>query len=370
MPAPRLEIRNVTRAFGGRAVVDDVSLSVAPGQVTCLLGPSGCGKSTTLRIIAGVETVDAGEIFMDGERIVGPGVMTPPEDRHTGLMFQDFALFPHLSVSDNVAFGLKGTRTEKRLRVRELLEKVGLTRYLDAYPHELSGGEQQRVALARALAPRPKIMLMDEPFSGLDNRLRDGIRDETLAVLKSEGAAVLLVTHEPEEAMRMADEIALMRRGQIVQQGAPYNIYNAPVDREAAGFFSDINVIAGKVKGALVDTAFGQFLAPGHPDGAEVEIVIRPQHLKIDFDRAGVGPSPTPDHGVWAKAQVERARFVGSESIVEFRMVSDGTPLRATIPNVFLPARGTPLWIAIRRDRCYIFPAETRRMARGGDLRA
>ncbi|GKY87825.1 ABC transporter ATP-binding protein [Sinisalibacter aestuarii] len=353
---PRLEVRNITRAYGGRAVVRDVSLKVMPGQVTCLLGPSGCGKSTTLRIIAGVDRPDTGEIRMDGTVIVNQGVFVPPEQRGTGLMFQDFALFPHLSVFDNVAFGLTGTRTEKRLRVRELLEKVGLVRYMDNFPHELSGGEQQRVALARALAPRPRIMLMDEPFSGLDNRLRDGIRDETLSILKDEGTAVLLVTHEPEEAMRMADDIALMRKGEIVQQGAPYNVYNAPVDREAAAFFSDINVIRGSVQGLLTETAFGKFMAPGQADGANVEIVIRPQHLKIDFDRGGQGPAPSPEHGVWARGIVERARFIGKESLVEFRMEFDGSSLKATVPSVFLPKPGTPLWIAIRRDRCFVFP--------------
>nr|WP_275116136.1 ABC transporter ATP-binding protein [Aliiroseovarius subalbicans] len=356
-----MEIRNIRRQFGGRNVVNDVSLSVMPGQVTCLLGPSGCGKSTTLRIIAGVDDQDGGEIFIDGNLISDGATRVPPEGRSVGLMFQDFALFPHLSVSDNVAFGLKGTRTEKRLRVRELLEKVGLTRFLDAYPHELSGGEQQRVALARALAPRPKIMLMDEPFSGLDNRLRDGIRDETLSILKEENTAVLLVTHEPEEAMRMADEIALMRHGRIVQRGAPYNIYNAPVDERAAAFFSDVNVIRGRVQGALTDTAFGQFLAPGVPDGTDVDIVIRPQHLKIDFDRGGQGPSPTPDHGVWARGIVDRARFIGHESLVEFRMEADGSRLKAAVPSVFLPKEGTKLWIAIRRDRCFVFPAEVKR---------
>ncbi len=353
---PRLDVRNINRAFGGRSVVSDVSLTVSPGQVTCLLGPSGCGKSTTLRIIAGVDWPDSGEIRIDGRVIAGPGAWVPPEARGTGLMFQDFALFPHLSVFDNVAFGLGGTRTEKRLRVRELLEKVGLVRYEASFPHELSGGEQQRVALARALAPRPRIMLMDEPFSGLDNRLRDGIRDETLSIPKDEETAVLLVTHEPEEAMRMADEIALMRQGRIVQHGAPYNVYNAPVDREAAAFFSDINVIRARVQGLLAETAFGKFMAPGQPDGAEVEIVIRPQHLRIDFDRGGQGPAPTPEHGVWARGMVERARFIGKESLVEFRMEFDGSSLSATVPSVFLPKPGTPLWISIRRDRCFVFP--------------
>lgn len=355
--AMRLEIRNLTRAFGGQVVVSDVSLSVAAGQVTCLLGPSGCGKSTTLRMIAGVETPDRGQIVIDGRTVFGPGVALPPEQRGVGLMFQDFALFPHLTVSDNIAFGLKGSRADKARRVDELLERINLTGFGPKHPHQLSGGEQQRVALARALAPRPRVMLMDEPFSGLDNRLRDGIRDATLAVLKDEGTAVLLVTHEPDEAMRMADEIALMRAGRVVQQGAPYNIYNTPVDRAAAAFFSDINVIRGVSKGALTQTPFGDFLTPGHADGAAVDIVIRPQHLKIDFDRAGKGPNPTPQDGTPALGTVQRARFLGRESLVEFRMGGDGSVLTASVPGVFLPKPGMALWLMIRRDRCFVFPA-------------
>ena len=356
--APRLEIRNMCRSFGGRNVVDNVSLQIMPGQVTCLLGPSGCGKSTTLRMIAGVEMQDSGEIYVDGKLICDTVYRIPPERREIGLMFQDFALFPHLSVADNVAFGLKsGTRAEKRARVEELLARVDLLRFIDGYPHQLSGGEQQRVALARALAPNPKIMLMDEPFSGLDNRLRDGIRDETLTILKEQDTAVLLVTHEPDEAMRMADEIALMRDGQIVQKGAPYNVYTRPLDRAAVAFFSDANVLKAEVSGALAQTPFGRFLAPGVPDGTAVDIVFRPQHVRIDFDRSGKGPKPTATDGTAARAVVERARFMGNESLVEFRMDHDGSMLKATVPNVFLPQPGTVMWLTIRRDRCFVFSA-------------
>lgn len=354
---PRLEVQSLTRSFAGRAVVADVSLTVEAGQVMCLLGPSGCGKSTTLRMIAGVETPDVGRICIDGREVFGPKANLPPEARGVGLMFQDFALFPHLTVAGNVAFGLGGDKAAKMRRVEELLEKVTLSGFSGKHPHELSGGEQQRVALARALAPRPRVMLMDEPFSGLDNRLRDGIRDATLEVLKEEGAAVLLVTHEPDEAMRMADEIALMRAGAVVQRGAPYNIYNAPVDRAAAAFFSDINVICGVSRGALTETPFGEFLTPGHADGASVDIVIRPQHLKIDFDRAGRGPNPTAVEGSPARGVVQRARYLGRESLVEFRMEFDGSVLTASVPGVFLPKAGTALWLMIRRDRCYVFPA-------------
>src|SRR6056297_3921344 len=355
-PIPRLQVNNLTRRYDGRVVVEDVSLRVMPGKVTCLLGPSGCGKSTTLRMIAGVEMQDSGEILVDGNLVCDTVFRVPPERRHIGLMFQDFALFPHLNVADNVSFGLSGDKAAMQARVGELLERVGMSDYLEAWPHELSGGEQQRVALARALAPRPRIMLMDEPFSGLDNRLRHGIRDETLDILREQDTGVLLVTHEPNEPMRMADQIALMRHGKIVQQGAPYNIYNAPVDRDAVAFFSDINVIRGRVEGSLVQTAFGQFLAPGVHEGNEVDIVIRPQHMKIDFDRLGRGPDPTIEYGTPARGVVERARFMGSESLVEFRMDHDGSRLKATVPNVFLPKLGTPLWLMIRRDRCFTFP--------------
>lgn len=356
LPPPRLEVRGLTRLIEGRAVVSDVNLTLQAGQVTCLLGPSGCGKSTTLRMIAGVEPLDRGSVIVDGDVLSDGGRSVPPEHRSVGLMFQDFALFPHLTVVRNVAFGLTGPQTQRTERAMALLERVRLAHYAQSYPHELSGGEQQRVALVRALAPTPRIMLMDEPFSGLDNRLRDGIRDETLALLKEEGTAVLLVTHEPEEAMRMADEVALMRDGAIVQQGPPYQVYTYPADKDAAAFFSDINVLRAGVKGGLVETAFGGFLTPGLPDGTVVDIVVRPQHLTIDFDRNGAGPMPSPTHGVPARGVVQRARFMGSESLVEFRMDHDASLITATVPNVFLPKPGRALWLSLRRDRCHVFP--------------
>ncbi|GHA53606.1 spermidine/putrescine ABC transporter ATPase [Amylibacter ulvae] len=349
-----LELCDITRRFGSRNVVDGLSIRLLAGQVTCLLGPSGCGKSTTLRIAAGVDQQTSGRVLINGETVSGDGHHLPPESRGIGLMFQDFALFPHLTVAKNVGFGI--SRDPNRdVRVRELLGKVGLEDFGDKYPHQLSGGEQQRVALARALAPRPAVMLMDEPFSGLDNRLRDTVRDATLELLKSEGTAVLMVTHEPEEAMRMADQIALMRDGRIVQSGAPYNIYNSPVDRRAAAFFSDINVINGQVNGALTRTPFGEFLTPGIADGTDVEIVIRPQHLRIDFDRGGRGPNPTVEEGTPARGVVERARFLGHQSLVEFAMDYDNVRLHAVVPGVFLPNAGTPLWLSVRRDRCFVF---------------
>ncbi|MEM6385745.1 MAG: ABC transporter ATP-binding protein [Pseudomonadota bacterium] len=352
-----LKVEGLSFSAQGRDIVSGISLDVRSGQVTCLLGPSGCGKSTTLRIIAGVTQQDAGRVSLDGRLLSDGRLHLPPEERRIGLIFQDFALFPHFNVAQNVGFGLSDPKAERAARVAETLERVHLTDFADAFPHELSGGEQQRVALARSIAPKPRVMLMDEPFSGLDNRLRDGIRDETLDILKEEGTAVILVTHEPEEAMRMADEIALMRNGQIVQQGAPYTLYNAPVDRMAAAFFSDINAIQGKVESGVVKTPFGEIAAPGLPNGGEVDVIIRPQHVGIDFDRNGRGPNPTAEDGVPVRGIVRRARFMGYESLVEFQMDYDGSMLKATVPSVFLPKPGKVLWITLRRKRCMVLAA-------------
>ena len=358
MSAPRLALQDVSKAFDGAPAVEGVTLEVAPGELLCLLGPSGCGKSTLLRIAAGVERQDAGRVLIEGREVSGPRRHAPPEARGVGLMFQDFALFPHLTVEKNIAFGLRRHPAAERARTAAAyLEKVGLAGYAQKYPHQLSGGEQQRVALARALAPRPRVMLMDEPFSGLDKRLRDGVRDETLRLLKEEGTAVLLVTHEPDEALRMADRIALMRAGRVVQVGAPYHIYNHPVDRKAAAFFSDLNVIHGTVARRQTDTPFGLFLTPGLVDEAEVEVIVRPQHLHIEEDR-GAAPEANPRTGLPARGVVERARFIGSESLIEVRMEHDGSLLKATVPGAYLPEPGAALWLSLRRDHCFVFPCE------------
>lgn len=352
MSAPRLQVNDLIRVLDGRAVVDGVGFQVDTGGVTCLLGPSGCGKSTSLRMIAGVDRPDEGTVHLNGDLVSGPGVFVPAEKRQIGMMFQDFALFPHLSVRDNVAFGLSGR--DKSARAEHMLDRVGMAGFAAQFPHELSGGEQQRVALARALAPRPGVMLMDEPFSGLDDRLRDGVRDEAMDLLRGEGAAVVMVTHEPEEAMRVADQIVLMRAGRVIQAGAPFELYNAPVDRETAAFFSDINVIEARAEGGQALTAFGAFDCPDIADGTLVDVVVRPQHVAIDFDRGGQGPSQTSARGTAVPAAVERARFLGGQSLVDFRM-DTGARLQAQVPGVFLPPEGSLMWLALPRNRCFVF---------------
>ena len=353
---PRLTVEGLTRRFDDREVVSEVSLSIMPGAVTCLLGQSGCGKSTTLRMIAGVDRQNSGRVLIDGDVVSDGRYHMPPERRPVGLLFQDFALFPHLTAAENVAFGLTCGRRERLRRVEELFSKVNLGGYEKSYPHELSGGEQQRVALARALAPRPGIMLLDEPFSSLDGRSRDGIREETISMLKEENTSVLLVTHDPVEAMQIGEEIAVMRSGRIVQFGEPIQLYLKPVDRDIAALFSDINMVHSVVSNGSADTVFGEFAAPGIIDGTEVEIVVRPQHVRIDFDRNGNGPIPTQIDGVAARGTVHRARFLGTASLVEFKLERDHSIVKAIVPSVFLPREGAPLWLSIRRTRCHLFP--------------
>ena len=258
----------MTHNYGAVTAVSDLSLDVAPGEIVALLGRSGCGKTTLLRIAAGIERQSAGRVLLDGRAVADGGLFEPPETRGIGFVFQDYALFPHLSVADNVAFGLRNLpRAQAKAVALKALGRVGLAHHAGDYPHELSGGEQQRVALARAIAPRPGVLLMDEPFSGLDRRLRDSVREETLAVLHETQATSLLVTHDPEEAMRMADRIALMHLGSLIQIGTPEELYLRPKSLFAARFFSEINELEGVVKAGSVETALGVASANGHADG-------------------------------------------------------------------------------------------------------
>ena len=352
--------KTVATSEGQLTILKGIDLEIKKSESVAIVGASGSGKTTLLSLLAGLDTPSRGQIFLGDHEITS----LDEEERAlvrselVGFVFQSFQLLASLTAVENVMLPaeLKGD-SDALQKSMALLERVGLQHRVNHYPKQLSGGEQQRVALARALAPRPRVMLMDEPFSGLDNRLRDGIRDETLDLLKAEETAVLLVTHEPEEAMRMADEIALMRDGRIVQVGAPYNVYTRPVDRAAVSFFSDTNLLKAQVRGALAQTPFGQFLSPGIPDGTDVDIVFRPQHVRIDFDRDGRGPLPTPTEGVAARGVVHRSRFLGHESLVEFRMDFGNEIIKATVPNVFLPKPGKVMWLTVRRDRCFVFPA-------------
>ncbi len=339
-----LAVAGLSHRFGRLQAVDDASLSVETGEIVALLGPSGCGKSTVLRLVAGLETVQLGQVTIAGEEVAGPGRSLPPEARSVGMMFQDFALFPHLTVAGNVAFGLaRATTAQRRRAVLEALERVGLAARAAAWPHTLSGGEQQRVALARALAPSPRIMLLDEPFSGLDTVLRNALREATARILREAGTPTLIVTHEPEEAMLIADRIALMRAGRIHQFGEPDILYRAPADPFCATFLGEAQRFDGRVRGGRVATPLGSIAAPGLADGTAAQALIRPEGVRFDHE-AGVA------------ATVCEVRSLGRSGVVTLAL-RDGTRVRARAPWSALPPVGATVKLAVADAMAFVFPA-------------
>jgi iron(III) transport system ATP-binding protein len=345
--AARLTFDDVSRSYGDTVALDHVSLDVAPGEVLCLLGPSGCGKTTLLRIGAGVERPSAGRVLLDGQEVAGPDRFVPPEKRGIGLMFQDYALFPHLSILDNVAFGLRAlSRKEAKAEALAALSRVGLAHYARDYPHILSGGEQQRVALARAIAPRPGVLLMDEPFSGLDLRLRESMREETLAILHETHATAIVVTHDAEEAMRMGDRVALMRKGRIVQIGHAVDLYRAPKDILAARTFSDLNEMPSRIEQGEAATPLGRFPANGLADGSAAIVCVRQRGVRLLAAGEGV------------PGRVLDARFLGDVGLVEIAVQGLDAPLLARVRESDAPPQGTEIGVAVDRGAVLVFPAE------------
>jgi iron(III) transport system ATP-binding protein len=276
-----IRLREVSKSFGRTHAVRAVTLEVERGELMAVLGPSGCGKTTLLRLIAGFETPDSGAVQVGEDTVAGPAWFVPPERRRVGMVFQDYALFPHLTVEANIAFGLsRRPRDERESLTRGALELVGLQHKTSRYPHELSGGERQRVALARALAPEPEVVLLDEPFSSLDATLRADLRREVELILRDAEATALLVTHDQEEALSLADRLAVMREGRIVQVGAPEEVYGRPASRWAAQFVGEVNVLAGVAREGLVETELGRFELRAPATGT-VHVAVRPEQLEL-----------------------------------------------------------------------------------------
>ncbi len=276
---PYLEASSITKRFGGTVAVADASLEVAEGETLALLGPSGCGKTTLLRVLAGLERPDRGTITVDGELLTGDGVFVPAERRRIGMVFQDWGLFPHMTVARNVAFGL-GKAEIAGGRVEETLAMVGLDDVAGRYPEELSGGQAQRVALARALAPRPRVLLFDEPFSNLDTELRAQVRSDVAALMREVGMTSIFVTHDQEEAFVVGGRVAVMREGRIVQVGPPSEVYEYPISPWVATFVGAANVLPGVASNGTVATPVGPVPVAGDVSG-ECRVVIRPEHLLV-----------------------------------------------------------------------------------------
>jgi iron(III) transport system ATP-binding protein len=345
--AASLSFEGVERRYGDVMALRGVSLDIAPGEIVCLLGPSGCGKTTLLRIASGVEKPSAGRVLISGHEVAGPNRFVPPEERHVGLMFQDFALFPHLSIRANVAFGLKSLpRAEADREAMAMLARVGLDRFADQYPHVLSGGEQQRVALARALAPRPAVVLMDEPFSGLDVHLRERLQEQTLALLRETRATSMIVTHQPEEAMRLGDRIAVMRRGRIIQVGRARDLHRDPENLSVARLFSEINEVPWVIEGGALRTPVGTFVVPEFGEGERAILCLRQRAIR--FGRPGEGQA----------ARVLTVRYLGDAAIVEVAVDGFEAPLKMRVRESEVPGPGTEVTVVVDPERVLVFPTD------------
>jgi iron(III) transport system ATP-binding protein len=340
-----LRLDDIWHSYDGPPVVRGVNLHVSPGEVACLLGPSGCGKTTLLRLAAGLEPLARGRIAIGGSIVAdGPSALSlPPELRRAGLMFQDYALFPHLTVAENVAFGLP-RGAARRGWVAAALQRMGLDALADCYPHTLSGGQAQRCALLRALAPEPQVLLLDEPFSGLDVTRRAQVREQTLALLREAGVATLIVTHDPEEAMFMADRLWLMNEGVLVQGGTPAETYLHPKSPFVAALFGPLNRLDGIVRDGRVATPLGPVHAPGMAEAAAARVLVRPEGIRV---ATGAG------HG-----RVVTARLLGRCSHLRLAVDGAAEPLQALVPGVFLPEQGAVVSVGLDPAHAFVFAAD------------
>jgi len=345
--AAKLSFDVVERRYGHSMALSGLTLDVEPGEVVCLLGPSGCGKTTLLRIASGIEKPSAGRVLINDQEVAGPSRFVPPEQRNVGLMFQDFALFPHLTILDNVAFGLKALPRDEAARAAlAALTRVGLARYAGDYPHILSGGEQQRVALARAIVPRPSVVLMDEPFSGLDVQLRDSMQQETLALLRETRATCMIVTHNPEEAMRLGDRVAVMRAGRLIQAGPAEELYRHPADLFVARLFSQINEIPALVEGGAIETPLGRIPVKDMSDGTMVTMCIRRRSIRLNADKSGL------------PGRVLHVKFLGDMALLEIGVQGFEQPLLTMVREWEDPVQGAEVTISVDPHSVLIFPIE------------
>ncbi len=349
-PVPAVAVRGLRRSFGSVVAVDDVDLEVWPAEMLTVLGPSGCGKTTMLRLIAGLDEPDGGTIEIGGRRVTGGGAGIPPERRRVGMVFQDVALFPHLSVRDNIGYGLRRD-PDREVRVRELLELIALSDAADRMPHHLSGGMQQRVAVARALAPRPDVVLLDEPFSSLDAALRTQLRGDIREILRETGTAAIFVTHDQDEALTLGDRMAVMVRGRIEQVDPPEVVYGEPATPFVATFVGTANLVHGEQRSGVVHTRLGTVrLVTAPPDQpSHGLVVLRPEHVEV-----AEAPDGPADATAWT---VLRRRFTGTEILYEVG-AADGERLWVEAGHAVRRLRlGDTVTVHLRDIETVMFPA-------------
>ena len=347
MPDPFLRVSNLSATYDNQTlIVENISFGLNEGELGCLLGPSGCGKTTILRAISGFQDVRSGKIHLGGELLSDSQFSIAPERRNVGMVFQDHALFPHLTISDNVGFGLsKLEQHERQARITTMLELVGMQDYQDQYPHELSGGQSQRIALARAIAPRPKLLLMDEPFSSLDTELRESLGYEVRSLLKELGVTVIMVTHDQQDAFALGDQVGIMFNGELVQWDRPFNLYHTPINREVANFIGDGVFVEGQMLADnIVSTNFGEIrgdTANHQHTGKNIDLLIRPDDVIYDPDSA-------------IKCRVIRKAFKGAQTM--YTMTTDkGDTLKSLLPSHDDYEIGDVIGVSIAADHLVCF---------------
>ncbi len=344
-----LTIQKLSKKFGERFAVNQASWSAQSGQIICLLGHSGCGKTTMLRLIAGLETPTEGSIQLERKVLWDPYQQVQAEERNIGFVFQDYALFPHLSVLENVMFGLKKIPKHERQSIAEnALKHVSMSHHIHSYPHTLSGGEQQRVALARALAPKPHVLLMDEPFSNLDHRLRDQIRQSTIDILKQTSTTTIIVTHDPEEALQIADQIILMHQGKIIQSGTPKQLYFQPKTLFAARYFSDLNEIKTQIQDQQLHTIFGNIDIPKHlTSNNEIRCYFRPHQLRVNRIKT--------ENSLAAK--IISSNFLGYSQLLKLKIEAEDKVLSAYVEYSQHYDQAETVYLSLDLSQCFFYEA-------------
>ena len=345
-----VQIRNLSHSINNQEVLNNIHLDLEKDKIACILGPSGCGKTTLLKLIAGLEKTQRGEIHLNDTIVSSTNHHLKTEKRKIGFLFQDYALFPHLTVKENLNFAIKN-HSNLNNDIEEIIEIIKLPNSLHKYPHELSGGKQQRVALARSIISQPDLLLLDEPFSSLDLNLKEEIRDDTLHLLQKSNISVLIVTHDPFEAMFIANKIYIMKKdGTIVQSGTPQELYNQPIDSDVAGFFGETNKFTGIVENAEVQTPIGKIQAPKYLESKKVEVHIRPQGVKLMQES-------TPVNGI--KGTVMASRLMGEYSFVHLSVLNENNDIvhvHSHMPASFYPDQSSAVGIEIEKEQTFVFP--------------
>ena len=346
-----VRINNLSYSMNEKKILNNINLQLEKEKIACILGPSGCGKTTLLKLIAGLSKVQEGEIFLNENLVSSSNIHLKTEKRKIGFLFQDYALFPHQTVKQNLQFAIKDKSTSHR--VEEIMDVIKLSDSLEKYPHELSGGEQQRVALARSIIAKPDLLLLDEPFSSLDLNLKEEVRDDTLHLLQKSNISVLLVTHDPFEAMFISNQINIMNKnGEIVQSGSPTDLYNLPNYSYVANFFGETNKFQGVVKNTIVETPVGEFKVENSLESKNVDIFIRPEAVKLSKEQ-------TPVNGI--KGTVMASKLMGTYSFIHLSVLSKNNEVvhvHSHMPPNFLPNQSSAVGIEIDKEQTFIFPSK------------